>query len=704
MILKRLGFVLVGAILLGWIGYALYLDATRIPSALAARPDLVINEVMPKNESTLEDRDEPGAYPDYIELYNRGPITVSLEGLHITDDPRNLTKYRFPTPILIPPDDFLILYADDDEEQGSLHLRFNLNDDEPLLLVDRDGETIIDRIDSVGDLDGDEVWQRPTDGFGAFERATSPTPGRSNVLAGPRVSALWRSSDIPAEGEAVAVTAVVTDDVELTSVALVMTTDGEMTTTLEMALVATDTYRAEIPARPDGSLVQYAVVAQDNDRVVGYGPARAPAEPAGYEVGYRPPALWINEFMAENNQNLVNPAAPERFDDWIELYNSGSTVIDLNGYYLTDNLNNLTKHRISGTLMLEPGQFLLLYADNRPERGVEHLRFQLEKGGEGIALTAPNGYHTIDVQSFLTQTGDISFGRAADGEPVWQAFRSPTPGRSNGLQPPYVESVVHTPEKPLAGEPITVTARISTAADIMNGTLYYYRHSEEGERWEAIPLTPIEPFLYVAILPAGRSGDLFEYYLEFEDTNRLTTGAPFAAPDALFRYVVDYRPPTLQINEVMPSNRTAYEDPDKPGSYPDWFELVNFGSEPVDLSGFYLTDDLDNRTRFKIVGPMVVGPGETALFFADNDPQEGGNHLNFRLNSQQELVALYDRDENGRYLIDLVEIEAVGIDTSLLRCPDRSWVLGDATPGEAGPGGACGGLYLPLVVNRRLLR
>ena len=45
--------------------------------------------------------------------------------------------------------------------------------------------------------------------------------------------------------------------------------------------------------------------------------------------------------MASNSETMADQDG--EFEDWIELYNNGSASIDLEGYYLSDNINNLTK-------------------------------------------------------------------------------------------------------------------------------------------------------------------------------------------------------------------------------------------------------------------------------------------------------------------------------------------------------------------------
>lgn len=49
-----------------------------------ATAQLHINEFMASNDTTIEDPDEPGAYEDWIELYNAGVATVDFWG-HVPD-------------------------------------------------------------------------------------------------------------------------------------------------------------------------------------------------------------------------------------------------------------------------------------------------------------------------------------------------------------------------------------------------------------------------------------------------------------------------------------------------------------------------------------------------------------------------------------------------------------------------------------------
>jgi len=71
----------------------------RANSQAGGGSTLVINEFMADNQTTVEDPDEPGEYPDWIELYNGSDQTVTLSGLFLTDDLNNPAKWQIPASV-----------------------------------------------------------------------------------------------------------------------------------------------------------------------------------------------------------------------------------------------------------------------------------------------------------------------------------------------------------------------------------------------------------------------------------------------------------------------------------------------------------------------------------------------------------------------------------------------------------------------------
>ena len=72
--------------------------------------------------------------------------------------------------------------------------------------------------------------------------------------------------------------------------------------------------------------------------------------------------VTISEFLASNTSGLKDE--DNLYPDWIELHNSGTNAVNLDGWYLTDNGNNLTKWRFPAT-NINAGAFLIVFADGK---------------------------------------------------------------------------------------------------------------------------------------------------------------------------------------------------------------------------------------------------------------------------------------------------------------------------------------------------
>ena len=151
---------------------------------------------------------------------------------------------------------------------------------------------------------------------------------------------------------------------------------------------------------------------------------------ARFTVGLK--GLVINELMASNQTTLEDPDEPGEFPDWIELYNGTSGTIDLEGMYLTDEFQNLTKWQIGAGVSIKPGQYLIFYADDDGTQGVYHTNYQLSMNGETIVLVDSDSKTIIDSILFDGQFEDVSYGRFPDGDNFW-SFQSPTPGSPNQM-------------------------------------------------------------------------------------------------------------------------------------------------------------------------------------------------------------------------------------------------------------------------------
>jgi spore coat protein CotH len=397
----------------------------------ADRPYLNINEIMANNQSVLEDPDESGEFPAWVEIYNAGLETMDLSGMYLTNDLADPTKFQIADGIVVPAGGFITFFADGDPEQGPLHTNFRL---------DRTGGQI-GMFSGAGQIDvftfGSQAPNlsrgRHPDGVDDWISFNVPTPGSSNLLLPPAINATTRIPLSPGASDAVTVTATIVDDGALLTTTLHYSATGSGFIEVPMANLRESVYIAQIPPQPDGSLVEYLITAGDNDGQTSTAPHEAPSDLYRYTVGHHPPALFINEFMADNETVLADPDEPGEFPDWIELYNPGPGPIDLGGRYLTDDLDVPTKFRIADGLTIPAGGFALFYADSDPEQGPFHTNFRLDKDGESVGLFDVNaaGNPPIDTHTFGAQATDVSACRYPNGGGTWAMFHVPSPGMAS---------------------------------------------------------------------------------------------------------------------------------------------------------------------------------------------------------------------------------------------------------------------------------
>ena len=144
----------------------------------------------------------------------------------------------------------------------------------------------------------------------------------------------------------------------------------------------------------------------------------------------------LSEFMASNGGGGLEDEDGDT-PDWIELHNPSGTTAQLDGYYLTDDPQQLDKWRFPAVEMASL-EYLVVFASgkDRALAGSElHTNFALAAGGEYLALVAPDG-QTI-LSEFGSPTGDyppqesgISFGYYGD-PPSPGYFETATPGSAN---------------------------------------------------------------------------------------------------------------------------------------------------------------------------------------------------------------------------------------------------------------------------------
>ena len=141
-----------------------------------SQSNVVINEIMASNDSTVADQD--GEFDDWIELYNISLTPSDLTGYHLTDNLENLTKYAIPDGTIVPGGGYLIIWADEDGMQEGLHANFKLSaGGESVHLMSPDG-TVENEV-VFGVQETDMGYARVPNGLGSF-RIQAPTFAANN--------------------------------------------------------------------------------------------------------------------------------------------------------------------------------------------------------------------------------------------------------------------------------------------------------------------------------------------------------------------------------------------------------------------------------------------------------------------------------------------------------------------------------------------
>jgi len=185
----------------------------------------------------------------------------------------------------------------------------------------------------------------------------------------------------------------------------------------------------------------------------------------------------INEYSCSNlNQYIDNNG---EYEDWIELYNTSASSVNLAGYYLSDDSLNNTKWPIPSGITISAYGFIRFWTSGRDEVvGTNyHTNFKLtqtKNNNEFITLSNPSGI-IID-QKEITQRTQVghSIGRTTNGALTWSVFTTPTPKVSNNTSTAYIDYASKPQENLTAGfyaNPVTVTLTTDEPSSVIRYTL-----------------------------------------------------------------------------------------------------------------------------------------------------------------------------------------------------------------------------------------
>ncbi len=216
------------------------------------------------------------------------------------------------------------------------------------------------------------------------------------------------------------------------------------------------------------------------------------------------------------------------------------------------------------------------------------------------------------------------------------------------------------------GEPIRIVAQFEPSPSPDSVSLFY--SGKKHSVYREVQMEQKEGTVFEGSIPAQNAGEKLFFYVAAQIHEANTVA--FAPSAAEFKpSSIRVSPPIandsyLFINEVMASNTKTLAD--ETGKFEDWVELVNTHPEPIDLTGYYLSDNPKNPLKWTFPEGTIIPANGHLIVWADEDHKsaEAGLHTNFKLSKQGETLTLYDRDERRNRQIDQISFENLSDDES----------------------------------------
>lgn len=251
----------------------------------------------------------------------------------------------------------------------------------------------------------------------------------SGFTGEPEISDIGHQPQIPAKGETLWITAKVSsansttlayrcgNDAVFTKVA--MNDDGAS----QDGLANDGTYGASLVTA--GGIVQYYIYAE-NDSAGTFSPERAEYEFYSVQPEIEAGSLVINEVYAGGNNAIAGENVST--NDWVELFNTSTESIQLNGFSLSLKSGEAASCTFPDTV-IGAGKYFIVWADGA---GGQHAGFTIP-GSAGITLSLSNSRGTIiDQVTLSSPVSGKTTGRYPNGYGTFE-YMQPTAGKANSM-------------------------------------------------------------------------------------------------------------------------------------------------------------------------------------------------------------------------------------------------------------------------------
>ena len=187
--------------------------------------------------------------------------------------------------------------------------------------------------------------------------------------------------------------------------------------------------------------------------------------------------LKINEIMPDNVSAFMDETY--NYSMWVEIYNSGTSAINIVNYYFSDDATNLKKWRQPASISINAKGYSILWFE-RNDLSSLHCNFKLAPDGGALYFSNASGV-LVDSVNYPAQFRNVSYGRKTDGADAWVFFEDYSPGSSNDNK----KSASVACEKPvfqLAGGFYSSSQTTGMNDPLPGDTIYYTTNGSEPVR------------------------------------------------------------------------------------------------------------------------------------------------------------------------------------------------------------------------------
>ena len=418
----------------------------------------------------------------------------------------------------------------------------------------------------------------------------------------------------------------------------------------------------------------------------------------------------LSEILA-GNRTYISPSG--QYLDYVEIRNNTDSPVDISGYMISDRPDFIGYTFPNGTI-LPAGSYMVCWCDKESDSD-RYGRFGISRKGEDTILLYNHANVLVDQCQVPAVEANVPLIRDESGN--WSTAVYATPGFANtdagfdawlkevGAESPSVVISEVMPGSGFAvinddgaqGDWIELLNTGSKAVQLSGAFLS--DDPDNRAKWQ-IPELTIEAGARVLIRCAGAAAKTGEadFALSRDGCSVILTGIHgntidmvqcpevgkecswalqddgsyiqtskttpgFENTDAgydTWLKTVGYETPDLRITEVMTANRSTIQN--SVGELCDWIELYNAGSEPVALSGLYLSNSIADRMKWAMPD-ITLGSGQYMVI-----PCSGGDapmgEADFSLPREGCTVVLSGSVGNVISQVDVPRMEE-----------DRSWAL-----------------------------